>query len=298
MKVLLVGGSGFLGRHLREQLRARGAETVVTSRSLDRGDFVWDPSGGPIYLSALHDVDAVVNLAGEPLTGLWTRAKRKRAYDSRVVTTRNLVAGIVESPHRPRILVNASAAGYYGDRGDEPLPESSTPGTDFLCRMCADWEEEARKVEARDVACARVRLGVVLARREGGYPLMSLPFRWFLGGRIGSGRQYLPWIHVDDAAGIVLHCLEHPDASGAFNAAAPEAVTNRQWTKTLASVLHRPAFFPVPGFVLRAVAGGIGRLATFSERVVPEHTLQSGYSFQWPSLRPALENIEYGWSAG
>jgi len=300
MKVLVVGGSGFIGKRLVEALRARGDDVVVTGRSASKLAKVfpagvtcleWDPMSGPLALP--DGVDGVVNLAGEPLqTGRWTRSKKQRIRDSRVITTRHLVQAIAAAETKPSVLVQGSAIGWYGDRKHNVVNEDSPPADDFLGQVCQEWEAAAVAARESGVRVAVVRTGVVLGKGGGAYPLMTRPFRMFLGGMIGIGKRWMSWVHIDDEIGILLYCLDTPTAIGVYNATAPQPVSNGEWTKTLASVLKRPAFAHVPPIALHVVLGGFAAVVTASQRVQPLRTIGIGYEFKFPELRPALEDIE------
>jgi len=298
MKVLLVGGGGFLGARLVEALRGRNDEVVVTGRSEGRlrkrleGGITcvaWDPVAGLPPAAALAGVDAVVNLAGEPVASWWTKARKARIRESRVAGTRNLVAGLLAAEPRPKVLVSASAIGYYGDRKQSWVYEDSTPGNDFLAEVCRAWEAEAWK--ARPIRTAVVRIGIVLGREGGAYPQMSKPFRLFAGGTIGQGYAWMSWIHHADMTGILLHLLDK-EVAGVFNATAPNPVSNGEFSHMLAGVLHRPCFAMVPPIALRLMKGEFAKVITSSTRVKPLRTEATGYAFRFPRLREALLDLE------
>ncbi len=298
MKVLVVGGGGFIGARLVEALRGRNDEVVVTGRNEgrlrrrfpDATCVAWDPVSGPPPAEALAGVDGVVNLAGEPVaSGRWTKAKKERIRESRVLGTRNLVAAVLASDPRPRVLVNASAIGYYGDRKQSWVYEESPPGSDFLADVCQAWEAEAWR--ARPVRTVVARFGIVLGRDGGAYPQMSLPFRLFAGGTIGQGYAWMSWVHGADVTGILLHSLDK-DVSGALNATAPNPVSNAEFSHTLAEVLHRPCFAMVPKIALRLIKGEFAKVITSSTRVKPLRTEASGYAFRFPRIREALLDLE------
>jgi uncharacterized protein (TIGR01777 family) len=297
MKVLVVGGSGFVGARLVEALRARGDEVVVTGRSAARlgkqfGNGV--PNRGPLPLGELTGVDGVVNLAGDPVhKGRWNKAKKERIRESRVVGTRHLVAALASAEPKPRVLVNASAIGWYADRKHNWVHEDYPAAEDdYLAEVCQAWEAEARRAREAGVRTAIVRLGVVLGKGGGAYPPMSKPFRMFAGGRIGLGKAWMSWIHLDDVVGLLLYCLDTEEAVGVYNATAPNPVSNVEFSKTLGRVLKRPSMFYVPAFMLRLAKGEFAQVITASIRARPLRTLAVGYEFKFPHLREALLDIE------
>jgi uncharacterized protein (TIGR01777 family) len=278
MKVAVTGATGFIGRRLCELARERGHEVVTLGRV--SGDRIWDPASGP---APLEDVEGVIHLAGDPIAkGRWTRAKRERIRESRVAGTRNLVEGIRRA--NPRVLVSASAVGYYGDRGDEELTEDSAPGDDFLAEVTRAWEAEAMGSGIRTVV---VRTGIALGRDGGALARMVTPFKWCLGGRLGHGRQWMSWIHLDDLAGLFLFGLEKEDLSGPLHGTAPNPVTNREFTRTLGRVLGRPAILPMPRWQLRLLFGGVADVLCSGQRCLPA----KGFTFRHPDLEPALRDI-------
>jgi uncharacterized protein (TIGR01777 family) len=254
--------------------------------------FRWEPVAEPPPAAGWEGVEAVIHLAGEPVAAArWTDEQKRRIRDSRVKGSRNLVAGMRATPRPPKVFVSASAVGFYGDRGDEILYEGSAPGSDFLSEVCLDWETEAARARELGVRAAFVRTGVALSPSGGALEKMLLPFKLGLGGRLGDGRQWFPWIHIEDVVGIFLHALMSPAVDGPINGVAPGIVTNEEFTGELAAVLNRPAFFPVPQFALRALMGEMAEVVTASQRVVPQVALDTGYRFKYPNLRPALESL-------
>ena len=294
-RALVTGATGFIGRHLLPKLRrpmvlARDPEGG--KRSL--GDVTvhrWSLEEAP-PAEAFDGIDVVFHLAGGPVAeGRWTAEKKRRIRESRAAGTRLLVQCLERLPRRPRVLVSGSAVGFYGDRGDAELEESSPPGADFLAEVCVAWESEARKAEALGMRVVLVRTGIVLG--EGGaLSQMLTPFRLGLGGRLGSGRQWMPWIHIDDEVGLLLHAAARSDLSGPMNAASPQPVTNADFTRTLGEVLRRPTFLPMPAFGLRTLFGAEkGEMLLASQRAVPRVAQRTGYSFSYPTLKPALISI-------
>ena len=301
MKVLVTGGTGFIGRHLVKRLLARGDDVTVLSRNPSGATrqlpatriLAWDPMAGPPAESALDSIEAVVNLAGDSIAkGRWTEAKKKKIRESRTIATRNLVAGIASGQTRPRVLVSGSAIGYYGPHGDEVLDETAPPGVDFLAGVSKDWEAEARAAERTGARVCVIRTGIVLGAGGGALQAMLMPFRLGLGGPSGSGRQWMSWIHIDDQCGLILHAIDRADVSGVINVTAPNPVQNRQFAKTLGNALNRPAVLPAPAFALRLLLGEMAdALLLTGQRVVPRNALATGYRFAHPFLDDALNRI-------
>jgi uncharacterized protein len=235
-------------------------------------------------------MDAVIHLAGEPVAQRWNDAVKARIRDSRVLGTRRLVDAIARVPHKPSVLVSASAVGIYGDRGNETLTEISAPGTGFLADVCRAWEAEADRAAQFGLRVVKLRLGIVLGKDGGALAQMLPPFRAFVGGRLGSGKQWTPWIHVEDAAEFFVRALAS-GVSGVWNACSPNPVTNAEFTRELARVLRRPAVFPVPPLALRLAFGELGPRMLDSARVIPEAALKAGFAFRYPKLGAALHNL-------
>jgi len=298
MRVTLTGATGLIGRQLIAALRGRGDEITILSRDPGKAEqtlsgvraVAWNPLADPAPVSALADADAVIHLAGEPVAQRWNDAVKERIRVSRSTGTANLVAGLRAADPRPRVLVSASASGYYGDRGAEPLTESAAPGTDFLAEVCRAWEDAATAAESLGLRVTRVRTGVVLTSDGGALKTMLPPFKAGVGGPVAGGRQYIPWIHLDDLVGIYLAALDGDGWSGAVNGCAPGAVTNKAFSHALGHALHRPAVMPVPGFAIRALYGQMAEIVTGSQRMVPERTLALGYAFRHPDLDEALHS--------
>jgi uncharacterized protein (TIGR01777 family) len=289
VRVTVTGGSGLIGARVVSALRARGDEVTVLSRSGSGDAIAWDPLAEPAPAAALQGRDAIVNLAGEPIAQRWTPAAREAIRSSRVRGTANLVAGVrALAEGRPRVLVSASAVGYYGDRGDELLVEASAPGADFLAGVCADWETEAMAAAELGVRVALLRTGVVLDRRGGALAKMLPAFRLGVGGPVAGGRQYISWIALSDLVGLYLAALDDERYSGAFNATAPQAVRNADFSRALGRALHRPALAPVPALALRVLYGSMAEIVTASQNAVPERALALGHEFALASLDQAL----------
>ena len=287
MRVLVTGGTGFVGAALCHALRGAGHEVIVVTRApghVDGAAIGWDGVSG-----AVRACDALVNLAGEPLaSGRWNRQQKQLIRDSRVLATRTLIDALTVGEPRPAVLVNASAVGYYGPRGDEPLDESAGPGTGFLADVCRAWEEETLAAERLGVRVVRLRLGVVLAAGGGALSRMLRPFRAFVGGPLGSGRQWMSWIHRDDVTGLIVAALGNPGYRGAVNASAPQPVTNRDFAALLGRTLARPASLPTPAFALRLALGEISEILLTGQRVLPGVATRLAYHWRFPELGAAL----------
>lgn len=287
MRVLVTGGTGLVGVAVCHALRAAGHAVRVVSRHPAPGAF--DAIGWEDLPAAVGDVHAVVNLAGEPIAARrWSAEQKQRIHDSRVQATRTLVDAVTASSARPQILVSASAVGYYGPHGDEPLDETSPPGDDFLAGVCQAWEAEARRAESLGLRVVTLRLGVVLAPDGGALARMVTPFRAFLGGRLGHGHQWLSWIHRDDVTGLIIDILANPSYRGPLNATAPNPVTNREFTVTLAATIARPAWLPVPAFALRLALGEMATMLLDGQRVLPKVAETLGYHWRYRELVRAL----------
>lgn len=299
MNVLITGATGLIGRKVCQLLANEGHQIVALSRrppvaiGLNGVSAVrWEPEAESPPAQVWDGVDAVIHLAGEPVAAArWTDEQKRRIRDSRVKGARNLVAGMRVTPRLPKVLISASAVGFYGDRGDEILNEGSGPGHDFLSEVCLAWEAEAAQAREFGVRVAFVRTGIALSPSGGALEKMLPLFKLGLGGRLGDGRQWFPWIHIDDIAGIFRHALITPAVDGAINGVAPGIATNEEFTRELAATLNRPAFFPVPAFALRVMMGEMAAALLASQRVVPQVATDTGYSFKYPNLRPALESL-------
>jgi uncharacterized protein (TIGR01777 family) len=294
MNILLTGGTGFIGAPLCRRLAQRGHAVAVLTRSPHRAAQHEGPSIVPFdaaeWRSAVEGADAVVNLAGEPIAARrWTPAQKRRIQESRVQTTRRLVDAIAASSRKPSVLISASATGFYGARGDEPLTEADPPGTGFLAETCQAWEDAATRAEPLGIRVVRLRIGVVLGRGGGALAKMAPPFLACVGGTLGHGRQWMSWVHLEDVLGLIEWALAHPELSGAVNATAPEPVTMAAFCRQLGRALRRPCWAPVPALVLRAVLGEMAQMLLTGQRVLPEAALRAGYAFRYPSLPAALD---------
>ena len=287
MRVLVSGGSGFIGVPLCRALRGSGHAVTVVSR--DAEHTVDDAIGWDDVPRAVAATDAIVNLAGEPIAARrWTGAQKRRIRESRIEATRTLVGAAGATDQRPRVLVNASAVGWYGQRDDEPLDETATPGEGFLAEVCRAWEAEAVAAERFGMRVVRIRIGIVLAPDGGALARIVPPFRAFLGGPLGSGRQWMSWVHRDDVIGLIVEALENEAWSGAVNATAPQPVSNAEFALVLGQVLARPALLRTPAFALRVALGEMADMLLTGQRVLPAVAERLGYAWRYPELRGAL----------
>jgi uncharacterized protein (TIGR01777 family) len=302
MRIAVTGGTGFIGQALIRVLHQCGDSVIALSRDIFRakeilGDGIelvhWEPDGRPgPWEDEISRSDAVVNLAGESIFGKrWDPAYKSRIWGSRVDGTRQIVEAMGRQQQRPRILINASAIGVYGASGPEPLDETAPAGHDFLAEMVQAWEAEAAKAEALGLRVVPLRFGVVLEKGGGALAQMLPPFKMFLGGWMGSGRQYLSWIHRDDIVGIILYSLTHPAIHGPVNATAPQPVTNKEFSLALGRALHRPVLLPVPAFALRIMLGEAAEAILSGQNVTPKAITAAGYQFKYPELGGALHSI-------
>ncbi len=300
MKVVMTGATGFVGQALAKHLHQQGHSLVVLSRNarsaqhkLPFADALdWSPVAEQAPAAAFEGADAVIHLAGESVQGRWSASQRAAIADSRIVGTRNLVDAMIAAKEGPKILVSTSAIGFYGDRGDDELNESSTAGdtNDFLTGVCIKWEAEAARAREHGIRVAIVRVGVVLAQGGGALDAMLLPTKMGAGGPLGSGNQWWAWIHREDLVGIYTHALTSP-VDGVLNGTAPQPVRQKDFAKALGAVLKRPAFMPAPAFALKLVLGGFSQELLSSKKVLPKETEASGYRFQHPELGAALRSI-------
>jgi uncharacterized protein (TIGR01777 family) len=300
VKIAISGASGFIGRRLLKTLAQAGHQLHVLSRhqgtNLPPGVrlSVWDPMKGPPPEDALRDADAVIYLSGESVAQRWTDDVKRRIRESRITGTRNLVQGITKladkTIHKPAALICASATGYYGTRGDEALNESSPAGSGFLAKTCVEWEREAMAAEPLGVRVATIRTGMALDPRGGALQSLLPPFRMGVGGKLGSGKQWIPWIHLDDLANLYAFAVDNP-VRGALNGTAPNPVTNADFTRALASAIHRPAIVPVPAFAMKLLYGEMSEILFDSQRVLPKQAESAGFRFRFPQLPAALADL-------
>lgn len=293
---MVSGASGPIGTALLPALKEAGAHVTRLTRgsstpSQGQEIIVWDPAQ-PISPNAVSGFDAVIHLAGESIVGRWSEKKKEKIRDSRTAGTRHLAQSLSQAKIKPKVFVCSSAIGYYGDRGEEVLTEDSAPGQGFLPDVCREWEAATRLAADAAIRTVQIRTGIVLSPKGGALGSMLTPFKLGVGGKIGSGKQWMSWIDVQDMAGGILHVVNNDALSGPVNMVAPTPVTNAEFTKTLASVLHRPAIFPVPSFVVKTLFGEMGETILLgSQRVQPSQLLASGYPFRLRTLRESLERL-------
>lgn len=293
--LLVTGASGFVGSRLGSVAAETGHRVIALSRTPETAAApyaerveAWRPDTELVPSSVLNDISAVVHLAGETIGTRWNPDKKQRIRDSRVNSTNQLVESLSKVETKPEVLVCASAMGFYGEGGDEEFTENSPPGNDFLAEVCQEWELAAQKAEDLGIRVVRIRLGHVFGKDGGLLGKMLPPFYMGLGGRLGSGSQWMSWIHIDDVAGIILYAIENQNVNGALNATAPIPVTNIEFTKTLGRVIRRPTLFPVPTFALKLRYGEFTDFMLMSQRVLPEKTLSMGYEFRYADIESAL----------
>jgi uncharacterized protein (TIGR01777 family) len=292
MKILIAGASGLVGSALEPVLTKAGHSVFPLIRPpqvAGPGQVAWNPKTGEIDLGAAAGSDAVVNLAGATIGQRWSEERKRLLRTSRIDSTRAMVDAIAKLEPRPRVLVSASAVGYYGNRGDERLDEDSGPGEGFLAKLAADWEAEAMRAERLGIRTVVLRFGVILSGKGGALAQMIGPFKLGVGGRLGSGRQWMAWVALPDVVGMIRAAIEDDQWRGAYNCVAPEQATNAEFTRVLGRVLHRPAIFPVPRAALRMLFGEMAdEMLLASQRIEPKRVAQTGYSYSHPGLEPAL----------
>ncbi len=293
MKVLITGASGLIGTELQKSFAAKGYEMLLASRSepKDSDNIQWDTETGFTDPEKLEGIDAVVHLAGESVSGLrWTDEKKKAIRDSRVLGTRNVVNAISKLKDKPSVFVAASAIGFYGERGDEELSESSAAGDTFLADVSKEWESEARRAEDAGIRTVLLRTGIVLSKDGGALGTMLTPFKFGVGGVVGSGKQWMSWISMEDHIAVINYVIENESVRGAVNSVSPNPVTNEEFTKTLGEVLYRPTFLPLPEFAVSMILGEMGdALLLASTKVLPNRLEKVGFEFKYPTLKNAIE---------
>ena len=297
MKLVITGASGFIGTALCRQLLQQGHTLTLFTRGAPREPNTgvkrwhhWTPGTLRDWDSELDGVDGVINLAGEPIAEVkWTATQRRRLEKSRVDSTHVLVQGCAKAKHTPKFLINASAVGYYGPHGDEIITEEAPAGTDFLSQLCLNWEAEAMRAEQLGMRVVRLRTGIVLGRGGGALEKMVPPFKWFTGGPLSSGKQWMSWIHLEDQVRLILYLIENQQAAGPINATAPNPARNKDFSRALGKVLHRPSWMPVPGFILRIGLGDMADMLLTGQRVMPAAAQKLGFEFRYPNLPEALQ---------
>ena len=300
-KIIITGATGSIGRRLVQELAARGDEVIIFTRNTENArkkitnanKYVkWEYESLNAWRHEMHGTDIVVHLAGANLGAKrWNAEYKKLAYESRIISTRNLVEAIKSVEQKPEAFMCSSAVGIYGNRYDEVLDESSSLGDDFMSRICKDWENEAQKVEQYGVRRVSIRTGLVMQKDEGVLKKILLPFNLFIGGPLGNGRQWFPWIHIDDIVGVYLHAIDNENVSGAINGASPGIVTMKDFAKTLGKVLRRLSLFPVPKIAMKIVAGEVAEYAVMSQRISVDKILNAGYKFKFENLETSLREL-------
>ncbi len=296
MKILITGASGLIGKALQESFKEKGYEMLLASRSepKDAQHIKWDTESGfaDEDLPRLEGLDAAIHLAGEGIAGLrWTDEKKKAIRDSRVDGTRTMIDAFAKLDARPKTFIAGSAVGFYGDRGDDEMTEASAAGDTFLATTCKDWEAESRRAEDLGIRTVLLRTGIVLSKDGGALATMLTPFKFGVGGVVGSGKQWMSWISLDDVVGVINYALENENVRGAVNNVSPNPVTNEEFTKTLGEVLYRPTFLPLPEFAVNLVFGEMGdALLLDSTKVIPKRLKDAGYKFKFTDLKSALEH--------
>jgi uncharacterized protein len=300
MRVLVTGASGRIGKAVCEELLGRGDEVVGLTRNPDKAVEAqpqvtwhgWEPTLERPTDAAFEGVDGVINLVGEKINQRWTDDAKKQIMETRRTATHNLAGAIEGLATKPKVLVSQSAVGYYGNRGDETLDETSSPGDSFDAQVCVEWEKAAHEVDAAGVRLTIVRTGQVMETEGGILGELLLPFKLGVGGPLAGGRQWVPWIHLSDEVGILIWALDNESVSGVVNGAAPKPVTNKEWSKALGRALHRPAVLPIPGIAVEVKFGReFGKVAQGGQRVLPRRTEELGYAFKFPEIDGALRNL-------
>ncbi len=293
MNVLIIGGRGFLGSALSRELRAAGHDVVITTRqeSNSPDELTWNPPS-LVPPSKISQYEAIINLAGDSIySDRWSKDKKVRIRSSRINTTHYLIESIKNADETSRVLINASAVGYYGPHGDEEVTENVSAGKDFLASVCKEWESEALKAEKLGVRTVIIRIGVVLGPDGGALQKMITPFKAYAGGYLGSGKQWMSWVHVEDVSGFINYAIENSKIAGKYNLTSPGPVTNKDFGTALGKILGRPSILPVPGFVLKAALGEFGEILLTGQRCIPERALTAGYTFKYPLIDEALKAI-------
>ena len=298
---MVTGATGFVGKELVKKLNEKGHEIVVLTRNPETARFhlpihcdihFWNPERYGIAPSTLKGVDAVINLAGEGIAdGRWSPERKRKLIQSRVLSVRRLIDAMTYMNHKPKVFVSASAIGFYGDRGEELLDETSSKGKGFLSEVCQSWENETIKAKDLGIRTVACRIGMVLGHDGGALDKMLPPFKLGVGGKLGSGSQWMSWIHINDLIGMMIHAIENPSIDGIYNAVSPKSVRNSEFTKILGQVLKRPTLFPVPKFILKIVLGELSELLLGSQRMSAKKISEAGFEFKYPQIKEALREV-------
>jgi uncharacterized protein (TIGR01777 family) len=300
MRIILTGGTGLIGQALTNDLAEDGHEVTILSRKAGRDSSLtgnvrlhgWDGRTSEGWGFLVDGADAIVNLAGESIAaGRWTETRKRHIRDSRVYSGQAVVDAVTEAQDKPKVIIQSSAVGYYGPRGDEELTEDASPGDDFLAQVALEWEESTAPVEEMGVRRAIIRTGVVLSCDGGAFPRLLLPFKFYAGGPLGSGQQYLPWIHIADEVAAIRFLIENDKATGPFNLAAPHPLTNADFGRVLGKVLGKPARMPAPSFALRLAFGDMSTVLLDGQRAIPRRLLDLGFDFRFPEAEAALRDL-------
>jgi hypothetical protein len=299
MKVAITGATGLVGKRLVERLQAENHEVSILTRRVETAKKIlpqveaiaYNPTESGDWQSAILSCDAVVNLAGEPLAeGRWSAKKKQDILDSRKLGTQKIVEAIAQANPRPQVLINPSAIGYYGTSETDTFSETSPPGSDFLAQVCQSWEAEAEKVKSAGTRLVILRFGIVLGQ-GGALGKMLAPFQMFAGGPLGSGRQWVSWIHIDDLVNLIIYCLHHPEISGIFNATSPNPVRMAEFCQVLGETINRPSWLPVPNVALEILLGEGAMVVLEGQKVLPNATLSTGFNYNYSQLKSAMENV-------
>lgn len=300
MRVIITGGTGLIGQALSKSLTNDGHEVIVLSRNpkptsasvTGVQQVKWDAATTAGWGDLAGGAEAIVNLAGEGIAdGRWSEERKRRIYASRVNAGKAVMEAIRAATTKPKTLIQSSAVGYYGPRGNEILTEAASPGSDFLAQVCFDWEASTAAAEGLGVRRAVIRSGIVLSNQGGAWPRIVLPFKLFAGGPIGSGKQYWPWIHLDDEVGAIRFLIDNPNGAGAFNLSATTPLTNKEFSTTLGSVMGRPSFFPVPSIALKSIFGEMSTVLLDGQRAVPSRLQELAYPFKYPTAEAAFQEL-------
>lgn len=301
MKIVITGATGFIGKKLCSELIKKNHQLIIFSRDKQLAEEIipqafdcveWDYKNIAGWKNSLDGSDAVIHLAGANISGkIWNENYKQKIYDSRIISTKNLVKAVEELEVKPKCFICSSAVGYYGNRGNDILKEDAPRGDDFLANLCKNWENESQKIEHYNVRRISVRTGIVLSTAEGALKRMLLPFKLFAGGPLGNGKQWFPWIHVDDLINTYVFALENSNINGPVNAVSPNPVIMKDFAKSLGKILHRPSLFPVPLFALKIAVGEIAESITASQRVIPQVLIDNGFKFEFGKLETALKDL-------